>query len=148
MPLAVLIILGLAFGFRWETEAQKSFSDGVTKWRRDRWTGTLWLYAYTIGKEINAVAFDQQEVESWATAYAASKLADHLLEHPSTSADNLQWIWDNAHKEYMEWWDNKGRQAHNRTLKAERDRLTKAWYGLVAINVLWLLWTLRRTGET
>jgi len=50
LPASLLIILVLAFVFRWHIEATQSISDGRLHWVRDRWTGRLWLRAYAVSK--------------------------------------------------------------------------------------------------
>lgn len=45
-PLILLVVLLLAFAFRWKVEATKSAGSGVVKWERDRWTARLWINVY------------------------------------------------------------------------------------------------------
>jgi len=41
--LAILIVSGI---FRWSHEADKSITEGVAAWKKDRWTGQVWLVGY------------------------------------------------------------------------------------------------------
>lgn len=47
-PLVVLIILLLAFAFRWDYNASKTYDWGVVKWKTDRWDGRKWAEVYEV----------------------------------------------------------------------------------------------------
>lgn len=46
LPLLILVILILLMAFRWDTQATKSYSNGIAKWKQDRWTGEIWFHGY------------------------------------------------------------------------------------------------------
>lgn len=45
-PAAILLVLMLSMAFRFNVEATKTYTNGVVKWERDRWTGRLWMKSY------------------------------------------------------------------------------------------------------
>ena len=46
LPTLFLILLLLAGLLRWETETSKTLEKGAVNWRKDRWTGQIWLKGY------------------------------------------------------------------------------------------------------
>lgn len=46
LPVIILVILILLMAFRWDTQATKSYNNGVAKWKQDCWTGEIWFYVY------------------------------------------------------------------------------------------------------
>lgn len=47
LPCLLLVLLLLAWFFRWDYGASKTYSDGIAKWKIDRWTGQGWMEIYT-----------------------------------------------------------------------------------------------------
>ena len=56
VPTVILLLLILAGVFRWSVEAQTTTDGEVTKWKRDRWTGALWLSNYNAGNSYEVLA--------------------------------------------------------------------------------------------
>lgn len=46
IPLVIALVLLGAWFVRWDTVATKTYDTGVTKWEKDRWTGTIWMDVY------------------------------------------------------------------------------------------------------
>jgi hypothetical protein len=52
-PLVVIAVLLLVFALRWHMEAYIDYDkEGIVKFYRDRWTGNVWLKAYTLTKYV------------------------------------------------------------------------------------------------
>ncbi|HAS04154.1 MAG TPA: hypothetical protein DCR71_00030 [Dehalococcoidia bacterium] len=53
-PIIILIVLLLAWVFRWDYVATKTLDDGATviRYKTDRWTGYKWFDVYSVKNEI------------------------------------------------------------------------------------------------
>lgn len=47
IPAVVLVLLLVAWLYRWNYVASKTYSNGVVRWKIDRWTGYRWVEVYT-----------------------------------------------------------------------------------------------------
>lgn len=47
IPLIILVLFLFAWFFRWDYTATKTFDDGVAKWKKDCWTGQIWIEVYS-----------------------------------------------------------------------------------------------------
>lgn len=51
ITLVFILIMLLALNyFRYDDAASKTFDNSVVKWRKDKWTGVIWLSGYAIDK--------------------------------------------------------------------------------------------------
>lgn len=47
VPLIILALLSVAWVFRWDYEATKTYPNGIAKWKTDRWTNLTWVEIYS-----------------------------------------------------------------------------------------------------
>lgn len=78
IPLIVLILLALALAFRWDYNATKTYNDGVSKWKTDRWTRQGWIEVYSTNgvqgeAPTNAAAWAVADKPYIASCWAARK---------------------------------------------------------------------------
>lgn len=52
IPSIILVLLLFAWFFRWDYTVTKTYNDGVAKWKKDCWTGQIWIEVYSL--EINS----------------------------------------------------------------------------------------------
>jgi len=77
IPGVILIILILGGLLRWNTEAQIREDGGVVTWKRDRWTGDLWMSIYSVSSGSGEVL---ASIEHLLLAATKDKEKDELLE--------------------------------------------------------------------
>lgn len=44
--LCLLVLLSIAWLYRWDYTASKTYDGGIVKWKTDRWTGQAWIETY------------------------------------------------------------------------------------------------------
>ncbi len=54
ISLILLGILVIAWFTRWDYKATKTFSDGIAKWKIDRWTGYCWVEVFSWGETLDS----------------------------------------------------------------------------------------------
>lgn len=153
LPLTILILLFLAFAFRWETGPQKTTNYTTKVFMHDRWTGQTWVKTYDFSQgrtkeELSTIPYnapirplnpDSNNSNSTILNFTGSNNLPKLSpeEYKIALAE-----YDTAYAEYK-----KNVSNYNDTQYLIRDGLNIAWGLLVLISVFWFFRAVKRERE-